>query len=135
MIDELNGTRPSRLSPVYRKHQRDRLLDWTRCVDGDWRWYCPVCSALVILQEEKADTAKEMGWSATRRAATGHADAPWAWLIVTHPDGSYTVTGTSASKSFGPLDVGEDVLIRMIEKAFLNHYRKTGHPLPDRVAA
>lgn len=141
MKHELNaGIRRSKLSPIYRHHSYSiadggsgRLLDWTRHVDGDWRWYCPYCARLVILQEEKKPNAAEKGWSATRRAATHHEDRPWAWLIITHDDGTFTVTAARATDdahdSLGPRHLNEEQLISWIERAFRQHWEQYGHPL------
>lgn len=143
MRGELTGRRPSRLSTVFRRHAAPdgRLADWTRHVDGDWFWYCPHCNALVILQEEKGEEAAEKVWSVTRRAATGHKDRPWGWLVETHADGTFTVTAARANEghqAVPPQRLDEDQLIAWIERAYVVHWDETGHPqslLPARLRA
>lgn len=147
MEHEQTGRRPSRLSPVFRRHSlgvgdggTGRLRNWTRHVDGDWLWYCANCGAIVIFAEEKKDDAKEKAWNVTRRAAFGHSARPWAWLVVTHEGGEYTVTRARLSdqehETFGPERVDEEALITWIEQAFATHYEAAGHPpglVPERL--
>lgn len=147
MKHELTGRRPSRLSPIFRRHSlgpedqgTGRLLNWTRHVDGDWRWYCPQCYALVVLIEEKDETAKEHGWGATRRSATHHFDRPYACKIVTHADDTFTVTIARASSAGHESEsherVDEEWLVSWIENAFRRHYEQARHPaslVPQRV--
>ncbi len=132
MEAELTNRRPSLLSGVFRRHQRGRLLDWTRIVDGDWKCYCPYCSSLVVLIEEKLASSAERGWTATRRSATHHEDRPWAWLVVCQEDGSFQVTAARASdhkhQSIGPTTMDEDKLIGWLERAFQIHYAEAEHP-------
>jgi len=140
MREEITGKRPSRLSVVYRRHasKGGRLADWTRQVDGDWRLYCPHCAALVVLQEEKDENSLQKSWSVTRRAATRHEDCPSAQLVVTHSDGTYTVTEARVSRqgrheSLGPERLTEDQFVTRIEVAFVRHCQEAGHE--DRIPA
>lgn len=126
---EITYRRPSRLSGVYREHAKPggRLRDWTRHLDVDWIFYCPECGEQIIIQEEKLETAKQFSWTVTRRAATRHQDRPWAWQVIIHAEGDYTVTRVrnngTRHESFGPERISEDVFIGWIEEAFLEHYR------------
>jgi hypothetical protein len=143
--DELTNRRPSALSPLFRHHSLSaskggsgRLHQWTRHVDNDWRWYCPHCHQVVLLIEEKLESAKEKSWAVTRRAATHHDDRPFAWLAIVHPDGTFTVTWARATEdthdSGGPRRVDAETLIRWVERIFERHYDEQ-HPLVARAAA
>lgn len=137
---EVTYKRPTVLSGVFRKHDKERLADWTRHVDCDWRWYCSYCGAVVILIEEKLEESLERSWNVTKRAAVKSLDRPWAWLVICLNDGRYEVvsarTTESATETHGPRQLDEDTLIAWIERAFLNHYRDAGHPehlIPERL--
>lgn len=139
--DEITNKRPSILSAVFRKHDKERLADWTRHIDCDWRWYCPHCGAIVILIEEKMESSLARSWNVTRRAATGHKDRPWAWMVICRADGDFDITAarvTDAHEVPPPQTLTEDRLISWIERAFVRHYVEAGHPenlIPERVRA
>jgi hypothetical protein len=106
------------------------LADWTRHVDGDWIWYCPKCAEVVLLIEEKKENAREKAWTVTRRMATRHEDRPWAWRVIFHEDGDFTVIGARSEEkhdSFGNTRISEERLIAWIEKVFSQHYELRGH--------
>lgn len=133
--EEESFRRPSRLSSVFRRAAREnggRLRDWTRHIDGDWIWYCPVCFKVVILIEEKGYDAKETKWGLTVRLAKGHEDKPWAWRVTTYPNGTFTVKGKAVKGgSFHEFAeskaLNEYELTSWIEKAFIQHYKGEGH--------
>lgn len=133
MRDEMSNTRPSPLSAVFRKWAAPDgpLADWTRCVDGDWVWYCPECYQVVVLIEEKTETSMQRAWNVTRRMATRHDDRPWGWLVVCHNDGSYSVTGARGAgdghESFGERMLTQDDLLAWITRTFEQHYTEHGH--------
>lgn len=126
-ISELTNRRPSVLSGVFRRHSEPngaRLRDWTRCVDGDWRWYCPECGEIVLLIEEKLESAAQRGWSVTQRLAARHADRPHAWRVTCHESGEFTVDGLDGVRRYGPRRLSEDELIETIELRFRAHYER-----------
>ncbi len=135
MRHEVTGKRPSKLSGVFRYHAApgERLADWTRHIDVDWRFWCPYCQQIVLMIEEKQQDAAEQSWAVTRRSATHHLDRPHAWKVVVHAEGDYTVIGARATdekhESFGPRRISEETLISWIEAAFERHYLvEAGHP-------
>lgn len=138
MRDEVTGKRPSVLRGVFRKHTAagEALADWTRHLDVDWTWYCPVCARVVLLVEEKQENALQTVWNVTRRLATHHEDRPWAWRVTCHEEGEFSVTGArnvGPHESFGDRRITESELISWIVRVFEQHYSEQKHP--KRIAA
>jgi hypothetical protein len=133
MRDELSGKRPSPLSSLFREQAADGmpLADWTRHVDGDWIWYCPVCQGCVVLIEEKTERSPQRSWTVTRRLATGHEDRPWGWRVTCLDDGTFAVTGArmngNGHESFGERAITKADLVGWIVRAFDQHYVEAGH--------
>ena len=140
---EVSNRRPSRLSPVFRRHTEAgaRLRDWTRHVDTDWIWYCNHCNALVVLIEEKGPQPLQRGWGATRRLGTRHEDAPLVLSAEYLGEDTWKILGcrsssTNGHESWPPQERTSDQLIDAIEQAFLHHYLEAGHPeslIPERL--
>lgn len=129
---ELSNKRPSVLGPLFRRlaEPGEVFADWTRHLDRDWTWYCPVCALVVLMIEEKSDNSPATSWTVTRRLATRHEDRPWGWRITCHSDGAFSVVGArnDPHDSFLERRVSQDELVNWIVRVFEQHYSEQDHP-------